>query len=152
MRGGHNIMKINNLFEARQDEIEKYGGQNDQLSIMLFRTYLTVPVSEFRHFIVRNKESWEKGDIMDLIVLMDGAESKFKRLREEKLWLTNTPMKANMLAPTMVIGNLTRQLDAKGDVKQSNKYFGDSTPAIVASSNNKKYDPPKPGELLTKMF
>ena len=44
---GHDIMKINNWFEARQDEIEKSGGQNDQLLIMLFRTYLTVPVSEF---------------------------------------------------------------------------------------------------------
>ena len=89
---------------------------------------------------------------MDLIVLMDGAESKFKRLREEKLWLTNTPMKANMLAPTMVIGNLTRQLDAKEDVKQSNKYFGDSTPSVVVPGNNEKYNPPKPGELLTNVF
>ena len=35
---GHDIMKINNWFEARQDEIEKYGGQNDQLLIMLLRT------------------------------------------------------------------------------------------------------------------
>ena len=62
---GHNLMKINNWFEARQDEIEKSGEQNDQLLIMLFRTYLTVPVSEFRHFVVHNKESREKGDIMD---------------------------------------------------------------------------------------
>ena len=52
---GHEIMKINHWFEARQDEIEKYGGQNDQLLIMLFRTYLTVPVSEFSHFVIRNK-------------------------------------------------------------------------------------------------
>ena len=28
---GHDIMKINNWFEAHQDEIEKSGGQNDQL-------------------------------------------------------------------------------------------------------------------------
>ena len=41
----HDIMKINNWFEARQDEIEKSGYQNNQLLIMLFRTYLTVPVS-----------------------------------------------------------------------------------------------------------
>ena len=64
-----------------QDVIEKYGGQNDQLLIMLFRAYLTFPVSEFRHFVVRNKESWEKGDIMDLLVLMNDAEPKFKSLQ-----------------------------------------------------------------------
>ena len=44
---GHDITKINNWFEACQDKIEKHGGKNDQLLIMLFRTYLTVPVSEF---------------------------------------------------------------------------------------------------------
>ena len=44
---GRVIMKINNWFEAHQDDIEKSGGQNDQLLIMLFWTYLTVPVSEF---------------------------------------------------------------------------------------------------------
>ena len=44
---GHDIMKINNCFIARHDEIEKSGGKNDQLLIMLFRTYLTVLVSEF---------------------------------------------------------------------------------------------------------
>ena len=33
---GHDIMNINNWFEAHQDEIEKSGGQNDQLLIMLF--------------------------------------------------------------------------------------------------------------------
>ena len=55
---GHDIMKINHRFEARQDEIEKSGGQNDQLLIMLFRTYLIVPVSELSHFVVCNKESW----------------------------------------------------------------------------------------------
>ena len=44
---GHDIMKINNWFEARQDDIEKTGGQNDQLLIIFFRAYLTVPVSEF---------------------------------------------------------------------------------------------------------
>ena len=44
---GHDIMKINNWFEACQYEIEKAGGQNDQLLIMLFRTCLTVPVYEF---------------------------------------------------------------------------------------------------------
>ena len=61
----HDIMNINNWFEARQDGIEKSGGQNDQFLIMLFRTYLTVPVSEFWYFLVRNKESWGKGDITD---------------------------------------------------------------------------------------
>ena len=35
---GHNITKINHLFEACQYEIEKAVGQNDQLLIMLFRT------------------------------------------------------------------------------------------------------------------
>ena len=55
---GRDIMKINNWFEARQDEIEKAGGKNDQLLIMLFRTYLTVLVSEFWHFVVHSKESW----------------------------------------------------------------------------------------------
>ena len=61
-------------------------------------------------------------------------------------------MKAKMLPLTTVIGNLTRQLDSKGDVKHLNKYFGNSTPSIVASGKNEKYDPPKPGESLKKMF
>ena len=74
-------MNINNWFEARQDEIEKSEGQNDQLLIMLFRTYLTVLVSEFWHFVVRNKECWEKGDITDPPVFMNDAESKFKSLQ-----------------------------------------------------------------------
>ena len=104
-------MKINNCFEARQDEIEKAGGKKDQLLIMLFRNYLTVSVSEFRHFVVRNKESWEKGDIKDPLVLMNDAEYKFKRLQEDKLWVTNYPMKDKMLALTTVIGNLTKELD-----------------------------------------
>ena len=34
----HDIMKIDNWFEACQYEIEKSGGQNDQLLIMLFLT------------------------------------------------------------------------------------------------------------------
>ena len=112
---------------------------------MLFRTYLTVPVSEFRHFVVHNKESWEKEDITDPLVLMSDAESKFKSLQEDKLWVTNDPMKANMLALTTVIGDLTRQLDSKGKIKQSNKYFGNSTPSIVAPGNNERWDAPKPG-------
>ena len=33
---GHDIIKINNWFEARQDDIEKSGVQNNQLLIMLF--------------------------------------------------------------------------------------------------------------------
>ena len=78
---GHDIMKINNCFEARQDEIVKSGGQNDQLLIMLFWTYLTVSVSELQHFFVRNKENWEKGDITDPLVLINGEESKFKSLQ-----------------------------------------------------------------------
>ena len=119
---------------------------------MFFRTYLTVPVSEFRHFVVCNKESWEKGDITDPLVLMNDTEPKFKSLQEYKLWVTNDPMKAKILDLTTVIGNLTRQLDSKGNVKQSNKYFVNSTPSIVASGNNEKYDPPKPGEPLTNVF
>ena len=107
-------MKINNWFEARQDEIEKVGGQNYQILIMLFRTYLTVGVSEFQHFVVRNKESWEKGDITDPFVLTNDPESKFRSLHEDKLWVTNYPMKAKMLDLTMVIGNLTKKLDSKG--------------------------------------
>ena len=74
---GRNILKIKNWFEAHQDEIEKSRGQNDQLLIMIFWTYLTIPVSGFWHFFVRNKESWEKGDIRDPLVLMNDAESKF---------------------------------------------------------------------------
>ena len=84
--------------------------------------------------------------------MMNDAESKLKSLQEYELWVRNDPMKANMLALTTVIGNLTRQLISKGNVKQSKKYFGNSTPSIVASGNNKKCDPPKTGELLSKMF
>ena len=149
---GHDITKINNWFEARQDDIGKDGGQNDQFLIMLFRTYLTVPVSEFWYFLVRNKESWGKGDITDPIVLMNDAESKFKILQEDKLWVTNDPTKANLLTLTTVIGKLTRKIDSKVDVKQSDKPLGNFSPSIGSSSNNKKYDPQKPGELLTKMF
>ena len=87
---------------------------------MLFWTYRTVQVSEFRHFVVRNKKSWEKGDIKDPFVLMNDAESKFINLQEDKLWVTNNPMKAKMLALTTVIGNLTKQLDSKGTTKQFN--------------------------------
>ena len=80
----HDIMKINNWFEARQDDNKKSGGQNNQLLIMLFWTYLTVPVSEFWQSAICNKESWEKGDITDALVLMNDAESKFKSLQEDK--------------------------------------------------------------------
>ena len=118
---------------------------------MIFRTYLTVPVSEFRNFIVCNKESWEKGDITDPLALMNDAESKFKILQEDKLWVTNDPMKAKMMALTTVVGNLTRQLDSKLNIKQSNKSFGNFTPFIVPPGNNKKWDAPKPGESRTKM-
>ena len=76
---------------------------------------------------------------------MNDAESKFNDLQEDKLWVTNDPMKAKILAPTTVIRNLTRQLSSKGNVKQSDKSFGNSTPSIVASGNNEKYDAPKPG-------
>ena len=95
-------------------------------------------MSEFRHFVVSNKEIREKGDITDPLVLMNDAESKFKSLREDNLWVTTDPMKAKMMAPKTVIGNLTSQLDSKGYVKQSNKYFGNSTPSIVASGKNEK--------------
>ena len=57
-----------------------------------------------------------------------------------------------MLTLTTVVANLTRQLDLKGNVKQSNKSFGNFTPSIVASGNNEKYDPPKLGEPLTNVF
>ena len=67
---------------------------------------------------------------------MNDAESKFKSLQEDKLWVTNDPRKAKMLDLTTVIGNLTRQLDSKGSIKQSNKSFGNSTPSIVATGNN----------------
>ena len=83
---------------------------------------------------------------------MNDVESKFKSLQGDKLWVSNYPMKAKMLSLTTLIGNLTRQLYSKGNVKQSNKYFGNSTPSIVASGSNKKYDPPNLGEPLTKMF
>ena len=74
-------MKINKWFEAHQVEIEEAGGQNDQLLIMFFWAYLTVPVYKFRHLVVRNKESWERGDITNPLVLMNDAESKFKSLK-----------------------------------------------------------------------
>ena len=83
---------------------------------------------------------------------MNDSESKFKSLQEDKLWVTNDPMKANMLDLTTVIGKLTRQLDSKGDVKQSDKPLGNLPPSIGASGNNKKYYPPKPGEPLTIFF
>ena len=79
---------------------------------------------------------------------MNDAEYKFRSLQEDKLWVTNYPMKVNMLALTTVIGNLTKQLDSKGATKQFNKYFGNSNPSTVASCNNEKYDTPKPGEFL----
>ena len=110
-------MKINTWFEARQDEIEKARGKNDQLLIMLLHTYLTVPVSEFRHFVVQNKESWERGGIMDPLVLMNDGEYKFKSLQKGKLWVKNDPMKSKMLDLTTVIANLTRQLYSKESIK-----------------------------------
>ena len=61
-------------------------------------------------------------------------------------------MKAKMLDVTTVIGKLTIQLDSKGYVKQSDKPLGDFLLPIGASGNNEKYNPPKPGEPLTKMF
>ena len=115
---------------------KKSGGQNNQLLIIFFWTYHTVPVSEFRHFFVRNKESWEKWDITDPVVLMNDAESKFRSLKEDKLWVTNNPMKANMLDLTMVIGNIIRQLYSKGTMKQCNSYFENSNPSTVTSGNN----------------
>ena len=133
---GHDIMKIKNWIEACQDDIEKSRGQNDQLLIILFWTYLTVPVSEFWHLVFHNKEGWEKGDITDPLALMNDAESKFKSLQEEKLWVTNDPMKSKILDPTTVIGKLTRQLDSKGDVKKSDKPLGNFPTSIGASGKN----------------
>ena len=118
---------------------------------MLFRTYLTVLVYEFRNSIVCNKESWEKGNIADPLVIINNAEYKFKSLQEDKLWVTNDPMKAKILALTTVIGNLTRQLDSKGSIKKSNESFGNSTPSIVAPGNNERWDAPKPGKSRAKM-
>ena len=109
-------------------------------------------MSEFRHLVVRNKEIWEKVDITDPLVLMNDAESKFKSLQEDKLWVTNNPMKSKMLDLTMVVDKLAIQLDSKGDVKQSDKTFGNFPPSIGASGENKKYDLPKYGEPLTKIF
>ena len=83
---------------------------------------------------------------------MNDAESKFRSLKEDKLWVTNDPMKAKILALTMVIGILTKQLDSKGTTKQFNKPFGNTNPSTVASGNNEKYDAPKPGETLKKMI
>ena len=82
---------------------------------------------------------------------MKGAEYKLKSLQEDKLWVTNDPMKVKMLALTTVIGKVIRQLYSKGYVKQSDKPLRNSPPSIDASGNNKKYDPLKPGEPLTKM-
>ena len=76
---------------------------------------------------------------------MNDAESKFRSLKEDKLWVTNNPMKAKMLDLTTVIGYLTKQLDSKRTTKQFNKSFGNSNPYTVASGNNEKYDVPKPG-------
>ena len=135
-------MKINHWFEARHDEIEKSGDQNNQLSIMLLRTYLIFPMSEFQNFVLYNKENWEKGDVTDSLVLVNVAQSKFRIIQEDKLWVTNDPMKANMLALTTVIVNITRQLDSKGTTKQSNKSFGNSNSSTVTSVNNEKYDAP----------
>ena len=83
---------------------------------------------------------------------MNDAESKSKILQEDKLWVTNNPVMMKMLALTTVFGKLIRQLNSKVNVKQSSKSFGNSTPSKVASGNNEKYDPPKPGEPFTKMF
>ena len=77
-----------------------------------------------------------KGDITDPLVFMNDVESKFKILQEDKLWVTNKPMKANMLDLTTVIGELTRQLDFKGDVKKSDKPLGNFPTSIGASGKN----------------
>ena len=58
---------------------------------------------------------------------MNDVESKLRSLQEDKLWVTNDPMKDKMMDLTTVIGNLTRQLDSEGNIKQSNKSFGNST-------------------------
>ena len=57
-----------------------------------------------------------------------------------------------MLALTTVIEKLTRQLNLKKDVKQSDKPLGNLLPPLGTSGNNKKYDLPKPGEPLKTMF
>ena len=58
-----------------------------------------------------------------------------------------------MLVLTTMIGKFTSQFDSKGEeVKQSDKSLGEFPTSIGALGNNEKYDPPKPGERLTKMF
>ena len=105
---------------------------------MLFWTYFTVPVSEFRDLVVCNEESWEEGDITDPIVLMNDAESKFKILQEDKLWVTNNPVNAKMLDLTTVTGYLTIQLDSKGDIKKPDKPLGNFPHPIGALGNSGK--------------
>ena len=75
---------------------------------------------------------------------MNDAQSKFKSLQEDKLLVTNNPTRAKMLALTTVIEKLTRQLNLKKDVKQSDKPLGNLLPPLGTSGNNKKYDLPKP--------
>ena len=57
------------------------------------------------------------GDITDPLILMNNSESTFKSLQYDKIWVSNNPMKAKMMALTTVIVNLTRKIDSKGDIK-----------------------------------
>ena len=61
-------------------------------------------------------------------------------------------MKAKMLALTLVIAKLTKQLNLKGDVQKLDKSRGNFPPSIGASGNNERDNPTKPGETLTKVF
>ena len=61
-------------------------------------------------------------------------------------------MKSKIMDLTTVIGNLKTKLDSKGDVKKSNRSFGNFRPSIGATGNNEKYNPPKPGKPPTRIF
>ena len=69
---------------------------------------------------------------------MNDAVSKLRSLQEDKLWVANNLMKAKTLVLITVIGKLTRQIDPKGDVKQSDKPLGNFPPSLGASGNNQK--------------
>ena len=133
-------MKINHWFEARQEDIEKAGRQNDQILIMLFRTYLTVPVSEFRHFVVRNKESWEKGGITDPVspstMVTDKAWNAIKKHKNhwEKdgsgygttfIWYLYNASKGTKSAIFNIIGkmNIFRSEHECHDITKINNWF-----------------------------
>ena len=50
---------------------------------------------------------------------MSAAESKFKSLTEDKLWVTRNPMQAKMIALSTVIEKLTKNLGPKNSKRSS---------------------------------